>query len=277
LVVFNYENAHGLPESEAAAAAWNVIGDAFASCAPVKTSAWEAAAAEISARRTISGRPLRTAIKTASAIERTLRCTLGSTRSAIEIGWRRTALRIGGGPGVKFGFCACGGRPKPRRYFIGGGPFTAAARHKPTRWAVCGRLIEIAPRATKLSSRRRTAARPALPLIALNAEHTAGARVGIEPQHTAVWGEPFEAVVRLAGGTEIGSLDIGKIARASAANIVKNLIQRANFTGSNAVAGPVGLRHCRLGSHGCAEEEQREEWRRVPHRPFFIAVSLNSA
>src|SRR2546421_12944702 len=42
---------------------------------------------------------------------------------------------------------------------------------------------------------RRWNRRPSI--VAFDAPHAAGAWVGIEPEHTTVWGDPFEAITRV--------------------------------------------------------------------------------
>jgi len=61
--------------------------------------------------------------------------------------------------------------------------------------------------------------------------------------------------MRFARWTKIRSLDIGKAARAAAANVVKDLIQWTDFARSHAITSAVGLRGRRLGRRGGAEQQ----------------------
>ena len=113
-------------------------------------------------------------------------------------------------------------------------------------------------------------------IIALHAEHTPGAGVGIEHQYTPVGGQPFQAVMGLPIWTEIGSFDIGKGAGAFSAYSVDDVVQRADLARLHAFARTIGLGRCRFGDRGCAEQNKTYQWRKVPHEPPFTAESLNS-
>src|SRR5882724_78527 len=93
-------------------------------------------------------------------------------------------------------------------------------------------------------------------IIALDAQHAAGARIGIEPQHAAIGCYPFEAIPRVARGSHIGSLHIGEVARAFAANASHDLIQRADFAVLDALPGTKRL--CGSGRRPdcCTQQEQ---------------------
>ena len=101
----------------------------------------------------------------------------------------------------------------------------------PTRTAIVARRVEIRPAAA----------------FAFHAQDPPGSRIGIEPLHAAVRGNPFKAVTRIPAGPIIGTLDIGKIAGPVAADAVKDLIERANLAVLDPFAGPVALRPCGLG------------------------------
>src|SRR6266513_6391141 len=104
-------------------------------------------------------------------------------------------------------------------------------------------------------------------IIAFDAEHTAGARVGIEPEHAAVGGHPFEAITRIARGSYIGALHIGQTAGALAANAVHDLVQRADFAVLDTLAGPIRL--CGDGRRGgcCTQQKQGKYGCKIPHGP----------
>jgi hypothetical protein len=123
---------------------------------------------------------------------------------------------------------------------------------------------------TRLSSCRRPA------VVALHAEHATGAGIGIEPQHTSIRREPFQAVMGFAVRTDIRPLDIGKGSGPFSAYAVQNLIERADFARLHTFAGTIRLCRCRFGNRGCADQKQTYQRRKVPHGPPFTAESLNS-
>src|SRR5438552_17129092 len=71
---------------------------------------------------------------------------------------------------------------------------------------------------------RRWNRRPSI--IAFDAEHAAGPRIGIEPQYAAVGGHPFQTITRVTRGPQIWALYIGEAAGSLAANAVHDLVQR---------------------------------------------------
>ena len=83
-------------------------------------------------------------------------------------------------------------------------------------------------------------------VVALHAEHTSRARIGIEHEHSAVGREPFQAVVRFAVGAAKRPLDIGKRAGPFAADAAEDLIERADFARLHTFAGAIGLSRCRF-------------------------------
>jgi hypothetical protein len=113
-------------------------------------------------------------------------------------------------------------------------------------------------------------------IVTLHAEHPAGARIGIEHEHPAIGGEPFQAVVRFAVGAAKRPLDIGERARPFAADSTEDLIERADFARLHTFAGTIGLCRCRFQNRGSAKQKQTYQRREVPHGPPFTAESLNS-
>jgi len=106
-------------------------------------------------------------------------------------------------------------------------------------------------------------------IIALDAQHAAGARIGVEPQDAAVWCYPFEAITRIARGSHIGTLHIGKAARAFAANASHDLIQRADFAVSDAFPGTKRLRGSGRRTRYCTQQKQDEYGCKIPHGDDF--------
>jgi hypothetical protein len=106
-------------------------------------------------------------------------------------------------------------------------------------------------------------------IIALNAEHTAGARIRIEPKHATVWRYPFEAITRIARRPHIGALHIGQVAGALAADASHDLIQGANLSVLDALPGAEGLSGGGLRG-GCGTQQKQDKYGcKIPHGHDF--------
>lgn len=142
-------------------------------------------------------------------------------------------------------------------------------------------------RGTTVVTGRRRAARPKIPLpesttrrrhrratiIAFDAQHAAGAGVRIEPKHATVGCHPFEAITRVAGGSYIGALHVGKAAWPLAANAVHDLIQRTDLPILDALPGTIGLCGGGLGGRGRTQQEQCKYGCKIPHGGNFYAAA----
>jgi hypothetical protein len=106
-------------------------------------------------------------------------------------------------------------------------------------------------------------------IIALDAEHAAGARIRIEPKHAAIWGYPFEAITRIARRPDIGALHIGQIARALAANAPQDLNQGADLSVLDALPGTKGLSGGGLRGRCCTQQKQDKYGCKISHGDDF--------
>jgi hypothetical protein len=105
---------------------------------------------------------------------------------------------------------------------------------------------------TTPGARRWTGRRSAI--IAFNAQNTARARIGIEPQNPAVGRQPFQAVMRVACGTHVRPLHVRQIAGTLTPDSVENFAERTHIAGLHALAGAIRLRICRRGQSGTQNE-----------------------
>jgi hypothetical protein len=140
------------------------------------------------------------------------------------------------------------------------------------------RSTEIAARTglTLGASRRWCGAGSGAAIVALHAQHPAGAGIGVEPEHAPIGRKPFQAVMRFAVRTHARTFDVGERAGPFPADAIEDLIQRADLARLHPLPGAVRLSRCRFLDRGCAEQEETDQRRKVPHGPPFSAESLNS-
>ena len=84
------------------------------------------------------------------------------------------------------------------------------------------------------------------PVVALHAEHAAGAGIGIEHEHPPIGREPFQAIMRFTVGAAKRPLDIGERARPFAPDAAEDLIEGADLARLHTFAGAIGLSRCRF-------------------------------
>jgi hypothetical protein len=112
--------------------------------------------------------------------------------------------------------------------------------------------------------RRRTA------IITLHPQHATRARIGVEPQHASVRGQPFQAIARISRGADIGPLHIGQIARPFATYAVKDFIERAHLARLDALPRAKGLRRSGRRRHCCTQQQGDKQGRDVPHQQLLF-------
>ena len=111
-----------------------------------------------------------------------------------------------------------------------------------------------APFAEGTESAPRRGARRRAAVVALHSQDAAGARVGIQPEHAAVGGQPFQTVVRFARRSRIRALHVRQIAWPFAPDSIENFTQGTHVARLHAFARPIGLSIGRRGRNGTHDE-----------------------